>query len=50
MRSRQESSETVLQRAEMKFERMIHPYAGSGDASRQKLFAVIQGAFKPVSK
>lgn len=36
------SSERVMQKAGMMFERMIPPYAGSGDAFPQKLFAVMQ--------
>jgi ribosomal-protein-alanine N-acetyltransferase len=44
------SSERVMQKAGMKFDRMITPYAGSDDVSRQKLFAVMQGAYEPVSK
>jgi len=44
------SSERVLQKAGMKFERTTPPNAGSGDASRQKLFAVMQDDLKPISK
>jgi len=45
------SSERVMQKAGMKFERMIQSGAGSGEASRtEKLFVVMRSALKPPSE